>query len=99
LAPANITLLAEAHDVDGTITQVQILQGTNVLFQTNAAPALTVWTNVKAGHYQFTAKATDNLGASGISSPVNVSVLEHLPFIVIEHPHFNPQTGLFKELV
>ena len=52
-----------------------------------------------AGNYQFTAKATDNVGASTISTPVNVTVLDHAPLVVIQPAHFNPQTGLFDEMV
>ncbi len=99
IAPANITIIADAHDPDGTVSQVQILQSTNLLFQTNAAPAITVWSNVPAGSYQFTAQATDNLGASAVSSPVNVTVLERPPIFIVLPPHFNPQTGLFEETV
>jgi len=99
IAPASITVIADAHDPDGMISQVQILQSTNRLFQTNASPAITIWTNVPAGNYQFTARATDNVGASAISSPVNVTVLDRAPMLIIQPPHFNPQTGLFEEMV
>src|SRR5207248_3303917 len=98
IAPANITVIADAHDVDGTVSQVRIFQGTNLLLQTNAAPYLTTWTNVPAGSYQFTALATDNAGATGTSSPVNITVLAGLPF-TNQPPRFNPQTGLFDEVV
>ncbi len=99
IAPANITIIADAHDPDGTVSQVQILQGPNVLLQTNLAPYIRVWTNVPAGSYQFTAKATDNVGASTVSTPVNVTVLERPPILIVQPPHFNPQSGLFEELV
>ena len=99
IAPANITVIADAHDVDGTVSQVQIFQGATLLLQTNSAPYFTVWTNVLTGAYQFTARATDNAGASTVSSPVNVTVLERPPLLVIQPPRFNPQTGLFEEMV
>src|SRR5262249_26358059 len=33
-----------------------------------------IWSNVPAGDYALTAKATDNAGASTVSEPVNISV-------------------------
>jgi hypothetical protein len=58
-----------------------------------------VLTNVSAGSYTFTARATDNLGATGVSAPVTVTVLESLPLTIVAAMHFNPQTGLFEQTV
>jgi len=99
IAPADVTVIADAHDLDGTISQVRVYQDTNSILQTNIAPYLTTSTNIAAGTYQFTAEATDNYGAKGTSSPVNITVLSGPPLLVIQPPHFNPQTGLFEERV
>jgi hypothetical protein len=58
-----------------------------------------VLTNVQAGTYTFTARATDNLGATGVAAPVTVTVLDHLPLTIVATMHFNPQTGLFEQTV
>ncbi len=73
-APASITLTATAADSDGTVTQVEFLQGTTVI-GTSTGPSFTYnWTNVPAGNYALTARATDNSGATTTSTPVNVTV-------------------------
>jgi hypothetical protein len=99
IAPVDITIIADAHDPDGTVGEVRILQGSNLLLRTNSGPYLTTWTNVAAGTYQLIAQATDNLGSTGTSSPVNITVLGAPPMTIIQPPRFNPQTGLFDEVV
>jgi hypothetical protein len=100
LAPADFTVLADAQDVDGTISKVEFFTAGNPLAETtNAAPYFVVLTNVQAGTYTFTARATDNLGATGVSAPVTITVLEQLPLTIVAAMHFNPQTGLFEQTV
>lgn len=73
-APANITINASAEDSDGTITQVEFLQGTTSLSVDTSAPYSYAWNSVAAGSYTLTAKATDNAGATTTSAVVNVTV-------------------------
>ncbi len=99
-APADMTILADAQDVDGTISKVEFFSSTNKIGETtNAAPYFIVLTNVASGDYQFTARATDNLGATGTSTPVTVHVIDRLPLTIITAMHLNPQTGLFEQTV
>ena len=105
LAPADaafIKIVANATDPDGTISQVEFFQGTNLLAATRVeiAPSLysTLWTNVAPGTYQFTAKATDDQGATALSGPVNVRVIDCLP-LSSDTPTFNWQTSLFDQKV
>ncbi len=73
-APANITIDANATDSDGTISQVEFFQGTTSL-NVDASPSYSyAWSNVGAGSYTLTAKATDNAGATTTSTPVNITV-------------------------
>ncbi len=74
-APANITLSAEAFDVDGFVSRVEFFAGANRLGQVDEAPFTFTWSNVPPGNYVFTAMATDNTGKSATSAPVSVSVL------------------------
>jgi hypothetical protein len=100
IAPADFTVLANAQDVDGTISKVEFFTGGNPLAETtNPAPYFVLLTNVPAGSYTFTARATDNLGATGVSAPVSVTVLDKLPLTIVAAMHFNPQTGLFEQTV
>jgi hypothetical protein len=74
VAPASVTLSANASDVDGTIARVEFYNGTTLLASDNAAPYSYSWTAVPAGNYSITAKAFDNLGASATSTASLFSV-------------------------
>lgn len=74
-APAIINLTATAADSDGTVVKVEFYRGTTLLATITQAPYAFTWSNVPAGSYNLTAKATDNLGASTISTSVAVSVV------------------------
>jgi beta-glucanase (GH16 family)/PKD repeat protein len=74
IAPASITLTANAADSDGTIAKVEFYNGNTLLGTATASPYSFVWTNVGEGSYTLTAKATDNAGASTTSAAVSVTV-------------------------
>jgi len=101
IAPATFTVLADARDVDGTVTNVQFFQGTtDELGETaNPAPYCIILTNVPVGSYTFSAKATDNLGATGASAPVTITVIERPPLSIVSAMAYNPQTDLFQQTV
>ena len=73
--PASITISANASDADGTISRVDFYSGTVLLSSDASVPYSYTWTNVAAGTYTITAKATDNLGATAVTAGVTVSVL------------------------
>lgn len=73
-APASITLTASASDSDGTISSVAFYQGTTSIGSVTSSPFTVTWTNVAAGSYSLTAKATDNLGAVTTSASVSITV-------------------------
>ena len=73
-APASITISVDATDSDGTIAQVDVYAGNTFIGSDNAAPFEVTWNNVAAGNYSLNAHATDNLGATSTSAPVNVTV-------------------------
>jgi hypothetical protein len=73
-APANITISANAADSDGTISKVEFFNGTTLLGSDLVSPYDFSWTNVAAGSYNITTKATDNDGAVTTSSTVAVTV-------------------------
>src|SRR5204863_6104907 len=58
----------------------------------------TLWTNVAAGTYQLTAKASDDEGATAISSPVHVTVIDCLP-LTYDTPKMNYQSTRFEQHV
>jgi hypothetical protein len=72
--PASIPLAALASDSDGTVTNVAFFANGSKLADTTLAPYGFTWNNPAAGAYALTAAATDNLGQSTTSSPVNITV-------------------------
>src|SRR6266542_1048191 len=70
----SLTITAEAADADGTIAKVEFFQGKTKLGESTGDPYSLVWSNVQAGHYVLTARATDNDGATSISGPVEIFV-------------------------
>lgn len=73
-APASIALTATAADNDGSITKVEFFTGNAKLGEDGTAPYSLQWSNVPAGTYTISAKATDNQGASATSAAVQISV-------------------------
>jgi len=74
LAPANVTLQANASDTDGTVTNVQFFAGTTLLGSDAAAPFSILASNLAAGSYALKAVAVDNGGLSSTSAVVNITV-------------------------
>ena len=72
-APATITINADATD-NGSIAKVEFFEGSVKLGEDLTTPYSFTWSNVPAGTYSLTAKATDDIGASTVSSPVNITV-------------------------
>jgi Bacterial Ig domain/Calx-beta domain len=87
IAPANIPICAEARDFDGYVATVEFFaDSTSLGITTNNPmsagprnPFCLLWSNVPAGDYVLTAKATDNAGDSTVSAPVSISVLSPPP--------------------
>ena len=82
LAPATITLAAEASDPDtnASVAQVAFYEVANLLGMRTHAPFSITLSNVPVGTYVFTARATDNEGASTTSDPVTNSVVTNRVF-------------------
>jgi len=73
-AGSNITIHAEASDSDGTVGGVEFFQGSTKLGESTGNPYNLVWSNVTAGYYLLTARASDDSGASRTSVPVEIFV-------------------------
>ena len=84
-APANITIIADALDYDGTIDSVIFFQNNNFIGVLTAEPYTFTWENVNAGNYQITTKAIDNVGNSTTSRGINVTVTEATNIINIDN--------------
>jgi len=73
-APANITVLANASDSDGTVASVSFYANGQPIGSDTASPYSVAWANVPAGTYTLTAVATDNQGATTTSAAVHITV-------------------------
>ncbi|NDK55401.1 DUF4082 domain-containing protein [Pontibacter fetidus] len=97
-APATIAITANATDTDGTVRQVEFLNGTASLgVDMDGTDGWSyTWNNVTAGSYSLTAKATDNNGAVTVSEASVVTVTAICPCTVFnstEPPVVNIFTG------
>ena len=73
-APATVSIVAAANDPDGSIARVEFYQGGTLIGSATAPPYAVDWTNVPAGNFAITARATDNSGAASTSTPVAITV-------------------------
>jgi hypothetical protein len=78
-APATISLVAAASDANGSVSKVEFFAGTTLLGSDTTAPYTFTWSNVPAGTYALTARATDNGGAVGTSAAASISVVANAP--------------------
>ncbi|MBN2508217.1 MAG: fibronectin type III domain-containing protein, partial [Verrucomicrobia bacterium] len=76
VAPADMTVSANASDTDGTVTQVEFYQNGELLGADTASPYEFTWTAVLQGTYAITAKAYDNDGGATTSDAVTITVNE-----------------------
>ena len=74
-AGASITLTANAAgDLGLGITRVQFSANGNKVGEATASPFSFTWSNAKDGIYAITAAATDEVGATATSAPVQITV-------------------------
>jgi chitodextrinase len=69
-----ILISANAFDSDGFIQKVEFFIGAVKLGEDLTLPYSFTWSNVAAGDYSLTAKATDNAGAVSTSAAVTITV-------------------------
>ncbi|MFN6379254.1 MAG: Ig-like domain-containing protein [Flavobacteriales bacterium] len=83
IAPQVITITANANDSDGNVSQVSFFVDGNLIGTDNMAPYSFAWTS-EVGEHIITASATDNLGATTISSLITISVADPnaLPYYI-----------------
>lgn len=72
--PSTIVIMATATDPDGSIKLVEFFNGTTKLGEDATAPYTFSWPDVAVGTYTLTAKATDNLDGTSISSAIAITV-------------------------
>ncbi|MBI3416852.1 MAG: TIGR03118 family protein [Verrucomicrobia bacterium] len=84
-APANVPIVTVPADSDGRIVRVDLYSATNLLGTVTNAPFSFTWTNIAAGSYTLTAKATDDGGAETTSAAVAI-VVNDAPVVTLTRP-------------
>ena len=87
LVDQNFAITANGFDLDGngSITKVEFFANGNKVGEAANAPHVFTWNNAPAGTYSLVAKATDAVGVTTTSSPVNVTV-DAAPSVSITSP-------------
>jgi hypothetical protein len=95
VAPATVTLSANASDSDGSISTIEFFQGSTKIGEVSggAYPYTFVWNGVPVGNYSLTAKATDSQGAVSTSPALVISVTP--PQQATAAPSLVPNGGTF----
>ncbi len=73
-APASVTVVAAAADTDGSVAKVEFFNGANPIGLVTGSPYQVALNNLPAGIYSLTAKATDDQGATAVSTVVSIVV-------------------------
>ncbi|MEZ5276850.1 MAG: Ig-like domain-containing protein [Opitutaceae bacterium] len=74
-APASIVINSTASDANGSVVRVDFYSGVTLIGSDLSSPFSFTWNGVTAGTYSISATATDNLGATSSSIPVNINVV------------------------
>lgn len=76
-APVSLTIEADAYDPDGgSVSHVTFFADSTELGEDTSAPYRFTWQDISPGQYVLSARAVDDQGHSGSSSPVSVVVQE-----------------------
>ncbi len=70
--PAQIPLTAEAVDPDGRVLRVEFYRGATRLGAADAGPYTFPWAAYQPGNYELTARACDDAGGVGASTPLQL---------------------------
>ncbi len=71
---SSITLKASASDPDGSVSKVEFFRSSIKLGESAVSPYEITWSGVGPGVYTLKASATDNSGATNVSSAINIIV-------------------------
>ncbi len=86
-APANVSVTASATDSDG-VAKVDFFDGATLVGTDTVFPYSVALANLAAGTHTFTARATDNLGASATSAAVSI-IVDTPPTVTVTGPANN----------
>ena len=94
-SPATVNIDINATDPDGSITKVELFNGTVKLEERTSAPYSFTLKDLPAGSYLLKAVATDNLKATAASSLLEFMVTAYIETREYFNLYPNPNNGLF----
>jgi hypothetical protein len=74
VAPASVTIIANAEDANGTVARVDFYAGSTLVGSDTTSPYSVTWSNAPAGSFSLTAVARDNAGATTASAPCSITI-------------------------
>ena len=83
-AHSDVLLAADATETNGVIAEVEFLLGTNSVGVVSNSPFSMILSNLAAGSYTLTARATDGQGNTAVSEPISFST--GVPVVTITSP-------------
>ncbi|WP_051312935.1 Ig-like domain-containing protein [Sporocytophaga myxococcoides] len=92
VAPALVTISADAKDSDGSVAKVEFYSGGTLIGTDLIAPYTFTLSDLPVGTYTITIKATDNDGAATTSSTVSFKVNENQPSVILVNSPANNTT-------
>jgi len=81
-----VEIKVNAADADGSVIKVEFFNGTTKIGESTTSPFTFLWEDVALGTYTITAKATDNIGGTTTSLPVQFSISNTPPVVTIKAP-------------
>ena len=83
--PANVTIQAEAADIDGTVAKVQFYGDGKLLETLTSSPYTFVWKNVPPGKHEVKVRALDGFGGAA-SASAHFTVSDAPPTVALVQP-------------
>ena len=93
--PATVTVEVDAYDPDGSISKVELYNGSKKLAELTLAPYSFTLKDLPVGSYNLKAVAIDNLNASAVSAALEVSVVAYNEKSEYFNLYPNPNNGRF----
>ena len=94
-SPATITIEVSASDPDGSITKVELFNGSVQLHEVTTTPYSFTLKDLPAGNYSLKAVATDDKQATSVSAPLQISVVAYNEKSEYFNLYPNPNDGQF----
>jgi len=95
-APATLYIEVEASDLDGSVSKVELFNGSVKLDEKATAPYLFTLKDLAAGNYSFKAIATDNLYTATSSSVLEFQIIAFTDKREYFNLYPNPNDGRFS---